>query len=83
MHEISDFYSMITFSYTKYFVHSYTEKVVLTLSYNIWYIVNRAHLMLWNWKRNYRYLEKETFKPLCEGLVRNNMKDATVVWTPY
>ena len=34
MHETSDFfYSMLTFSYTKYFVHSYTTDVVFTLSY--------------------------------------------------
>ena len=34
MHETSDFfYSIITFSYTKYFVHSYTVDVVFTLSY--------------------------------------------------
>ena len=34
MHETSDdfFYSIITFSYTKYFVHSYTVDVVFTLS---------------------------------------------------
>ena len=38
MHETSDFiYSIITFSYTKYFVHSYTEDLVCTLSY--WHIV--------------------------------------------
>ena len=36
MHETSDFfYSIITFSYTKYFVHSYTVDVVFTLSYYI------------------------------------------------
>ena len=28
------FYSIITFSYTKYFVHSYIVDVVFTLSYN-------------------------------------------------
>ena len=34
MHETSEFfYSIITFSYTKYFVHSYTVDVVFTLSY--------------------------------------------------
>ena len=33
MHETSNFYSIITFSYTKYFVHSYTVDVVFTLSY--------------------------------------------------
>ena len=34
MHETSDFfYSIITFSYTKYFVHSYTVDVVFTFSY--------------------------------------------------
>ena len=34
MHETSDiFYSIITFSYTKYFVHSYTVDVVFTVSY--------------------------------------------------
>ena len=34
MDETSDFfYSIITFSYTKYFVHSYTVDVVFTLSY--------------------------------------------------
>ena len=35
MHETSDdlFYSIITFSYTKYFVHSLTVDVVFTLSY--------------------------------------------------
>ena len=35
LHETSDvsFYSIITFSYTKYFVHSYTVDVVFTLSY--------------------------------------------------
>ena len=35
MHENSDdfFYSIITFSYTKYFVHSFTVDVVFTLSY--------------------------------------------------
>ena len=34
MHETSGFfYSIITFSYTKYFVHSYTVDVVFTLSY--------------------------------------------------
>ena len=33
MHETSDFfYSIITFSYTKYFVHSYTVDVVFTLA---------------------------------------------------
>ena len=32
MHETSGFfYSLITFSYTKYFVHSYTVDVVFTL----------------------------------------------------
>ena len=36
MHEASDFfYSMITFSYTKYFVHSYTVDVAFTLSYAV------------------------------------------------
>ena len=36
MNETSDFfYSKITFSYTKYFVHSYTVDVVFTLSYEI------------------------------------------------
>ena len=35
MRETSDFfYFIITFSYTKYFVHSYTVDVVFTLSYN-------------------------------------------------
>ena len=34
MHETSDFfYFTITFSYTKYFVHSYTADVVFTLYY--------------------------------------------------
>ena len=34
MHETSDFfYSILTFSYTKYFVHSYTVGVVFTVSY--------------------------------------------------
>ena len=34
MHEPSDFfYSIITFSYTKYFIHSYTVDAVFTLSY--------------------------------------------------
>ena len=35
MHETSDdfFYSVITFLYTKYFVHSFTVDVVFTLSY--------------------------------------------------
>ena len=32
------FYSVITFSYTKCFVHSYTVDVVFTLSY--WYIIS-------------------------------------------
>ena len=33
MHETSDFfYSIITFSYTEYFVHSYTVDVVLIFS---------------------------------------------------
>ena len=32
------FYSIITLSYTKYFVHSYTVDIVFTLSYEI-YIV--------------------------------------------
>ena len=36
MHETSDFfYFIITFSYTKYFVHSYTVDVVFTL-FLIW-----------------------------------------------
>ena len=37
MHETSDDFlnSIITFSYTKYFVHSFTVDVVFTLSYNI------------------------------------------------
>ena len=36
MHETSDFFTLIiTFSYTKYFVHSYTVDVVFTLSYGI------------------------------------------------
>ena len=30
------FYSMITFLYTKYFVHSYTINVVFNLSYQIY-----------------------------------------------
>ena len=34
MHETSDFFYLITFSYTKYFVHSYTVDVVFTLSYS-------------------------------------------------
>ena len=44
MHETSDFfYSMITFSYTKYFVHSYTVEVVFTLSYYLyWFIKQEA-----------------------------------------
>ena len=34
LHETRDFfYSIITFSYTKYFVHSYTVDLVFTLSY--------------------------------------------------
>ena len=34
MHETSDcFHSVIAFSYTKYFVHSYNVDVVFTLSY--------------------------------------------------
>ena len=34
MHETSDFFnSIITFSYAKYFVHSYTVDVVFTFSY--------------------------------------------------
>ena len=35
MHETSDdfFYSVITFSYTKYFVHSFAVDVVFTPSY--------------------------------------------------
>ena len=40
MHETSKFNSIITFSYTKYFVHSYTVDVVFTLSY---YVLPRAH----------------------------------------
>ena len=41
MHETSDFfYSIITFSYTKYLVHLYTVDVVFTLSYNITLRVN-------------------------------------------
>ena len=35
------FYSKITFSYTKYFVHSYTVDVVFTLSYYGMVIVPR------------------------------------------
>ena len=34
MHETSVFYSIITFSYAKYFVHSYTVDVVFTFSYH-------------------------------------------------
>ena len=37
MHETSDFYSTINFSYTKYFVHSYTVDVVFILSYYMTY----------------------------------------------
>ena len=33
MHETNDFYSIITCSNTKYFVHAYTVDVVFTLSY--------------------------------------------------
>ena len=34
MHETSGFiYSLLTFSYTKYFVHSYTVDIVFILSY--------------------------------------------------
>ena len=36
------FYSMITFSYTKYFVHPYTVDLVSTLSYN--YFWHTGHL---------------------------------------
>ena len=36
MHETGDyFHSIITVSYTKYFVHSYTVDVVFTLSYMV------------------------------------------------
>ena len=39
MHESSDFFhSIITFSYTKYFVQSYSVDVVFTLSYCMQYI---------------------------------------------
>ena len=35
MHETSVFFhSIITFSYTKYYVHSYTVDVIFALSYN-------------------------------------------------
>ena len=39
MHETSDFvYSIIMFSFTKYFEHSYTVDVVFTLSYMYWFL---------------------------------------------
>ena len=43
MHETSDFYySIITFSYTKYFVDTYTADVVFTLSYQS-YLMGKDH----------------------------------------
>ena len=33
MHESSDIFYSVTFSYTKYFVHSYIVDVILTISY--------------------------------------------------
>ena len=42
MHETSDFfYSILTFSYNKYFVHSYTVDVVFTLSYYEWKLLDK------------------------------------------
>ena len=44
MYETSDyFYSNITFSYTKYFVHSYTVDVVFTLFQYLQRISNHSH----------------------------------------
>ena len=46
MHETNDcFYFIITFSYTKYFVHSYTVDVVFTLSYLVcpYHILRHIH----------------------------------------
>ena len=40
------FYSILTFSYTKYFVHSYTLDVVFTLSSNIYVY----HVILFHWR---------------------------------
>ena len=37
------FYSVITFSYTKCFVHSYTVDVVFTLSYAVVYAMNNTY----------------------------------------
>ena len=49
MHETSDlYYSTITFSYTKYFVHSYTVDVVFTLSqmvnFQLYRPIRRDHI---------------------------------------
>ena len=43
------FYSIITFSYTTYFVHSYTVDVVFTLSYWGWCTWRRCHTGWWWW----------------------------------
>ena len=56
MHETSDdfFYSIITFSYTKYFVHSFAVDVVFTLSYqkNVWPLKNTSENNLENSPKN-------------------------------
>ena len=47
------FYSEITFSDTKCFVHSYTVDVVFTLSYrDVWYVILKAGEFLW-WLRRF------------------------------
>ena len=47
MYEASDyfFYSIITFSYTKYFLHLFTVDVVFTLSYWNTFVIGNPNMV--------------------------------------
>ena len=71
------FYSIITFPYTKYFVHSYTVDVVFTLSYLEW-LWPFSMFRVWNLIR--LFIIRDRFSPwtrqvnLLNSLVRYNIK---------
>ena len=78
------FYSVITFSYIKCFVHSYTVDVVFTLSYYIVFIVTIPHI--WITDRSWWYaavVEVTILKPWLSVVRINSCRQSISFTKPW
>ena len=78
------FYSLITFSYTKYFVHSYTIDVVFTLSYWPYLLEYWGWFLISSfWPIIFSYFELEIVNRWSTRITPPQPQMQTILWFPH